>query len=95
MAKKYPLATSNYKVKESDIKMLAKYSMQVGKSKTLTIPAPELTIIRWSSSDTQIATVTKKGKIVGKSSGEATVTATVALPSGITKELSCVVTVTD
>lgn len=95
MIKKYPCATTDYKVKASDITMLSKYSMQVGGKKTLSIPSPENTTIQWNSSDTTVATVSKKGKVVGIASGEAVITAEVTLPNGITKELSCKVSVKD
>lgn len=95
MNKKYPLATTNYKVKASDITMLSKYNMQVGKTKTLSIPIPEKTVIQWSSSDKSIATVSKKGKVVAKTSGKVIITAVVTLPTGTIKELTCQITVKD
>ncbi len=62
--------------------------LEVGKSKMLKVPGTK-SAIKWSSSDTSVATVTNKGKVTGVSKGIAKITAAIA-----GKKLTCDVTVT-
>jgi hypothetical protein len=75
--------TANAAVKISDKEI----TLDIGKSATLKISDTKKTV-KWSSSDEDVATVTKKGKITAIAAGEATITATVSK-----KKYTCKVTV--
>lgn len=62
-------------------------SINVGKSATIKVKNNKKKV-KWSSSKKKVATVTKKGKVTGKSAGTATITAKIGK-----KKLKCKVTV--
>ncbi len=64
-----------------------KATLQVGKSTTLKITGTKKTV-KWTSSDKDVATVTKKGKVRAVASGETIITAKVG-----SKKYKCTVTV--
>jgi hypothetical protein len=92
--KKYPISKTNYKVSESDIKMISKLSLKVKKSKKITLPIPEKASVQWKSSNMKTATVSKTGKITAKAKGVATITAKVTMPDETVKTLTTKVTIT-
>lgn len=64
-----------------------KASLEVGKTTTLKMNSTSQTV-KWSSSNTKIATVSSKGKVTAKKAGNATITAKIG-----TKKYKCTITV--
>ena len=64
----------------------------VGKKCTLKLTAPKKSTATWKSSNSKIASVTKKGVVTAKKKGTVTITCTVKNGT-VTKKLTCKVTV--
>lgn len=83
-----PLIPTDYADAASKVKLnKTKMTLYIGKPQTLKITGTSKTVT-WSSSDKNVATVSKKGKVTGKSTGKATITAKVGK-----KKYKCSVTV--
>ena len=93
--KKYTCKVTVKNIKAKSISMLKSLTITKGGSSTLkcTIKPSNVTIkkLKWTSSNTKIAGVSSSGKVTGKCSGIATVTA--ATTDGSKLKLKCTVTV--
>lgn len=85
-----PAISSPVTAQAATVKLSKKtLSLGVGKTATLTVRGNKKSVI-WTSSDSTIATVSKKGKITAVALGEAKITATIGM-----KQYTCKVTVTN
>lgn len=80
-----PAGTANAAVKLN----VKNKELEVGQTVTLKVTGTKK-VVKWSSSNKQVATVTKKGKVTAKQAGTATITAKVGK-----KKYKCKVTVTE